>query len=218
MSALDRKPEAVIFDWDDTLATNWDAIHSALNAALKHMGKPVWSKDKTQANVRLSLRDSFPQIFGAQWKEAGKVFYQHVRKNHLETLEPMNYSNEILEQLKSADIVLGIVSNKTGDLLRTECEYLSWNIYFKNIVGANDACQDKPSAEPLFLCLKGCGIEVSRHIWYVGDAVSDIECAYNAGVTGVLIKDSDNISDFINFPPHPHFRNLKEMSNYLFSM
>jgi phosphoglycolate phosphatase len=212
------KPEAIIFDWDDTLATNWDSIHGALNATLKAMGKDLWTKEKTRNNVRRSMRDSFPQMFGTKWEEAAKIFFQHINANHLETLEPVFFSENILSQLKIANIILGIVSNKTGDLLRTECSYLGWNDYFTAIIGANDAPRDKPSADPLFLCLQGSNIKASFNTWYVGDAVTDMECAHNGGVTGILIKDSALTPDYDEFPPHLHFKNLQEMSYYLLNM
>ena len=57
-------PEAIIFDWDDTLVDNWHSIHAGLNAALIAMGQDPWPIDKTRSNVRRSMRDSFPSLFG----------------------------------------------------------------------------------------------------------------------------------------------------------
>ena len=46
-----NKPEAIIFDWDDTLADNWESIHGALNASLRAMNQPTWSLKKTKSNA-----------------------------------------------------------------------------------------------------------------------------------------------------------------------
>jgi phosphoglycolate phosphatase len=215
MKPIKHMPEAIIFDWDDTLAVNWKSIHYALNASLKAMKQPPWSLKKTRSNVRRSLRDSFPEMFGANWEDAADIFYQHIRSTHLETLEPIYFANELLEQLKKSKIILGVVSNKTGDLLRAECDHLGWSDYFIKIVGANDSLKDKPAADPLFLCLEGSGVNISQNIWYVGDAPTDIECAVNAGVTGVLIRNSKISHDYDHFPPHLHFQDLYEMAKSL---
>jgi phosphoglycolate phosphatase len=215
MKKIKNKPEAIIFDWDDTLADNWRSIHSALNETLRAMSQKTWSLKETKSNVRLSLRESFPDMFGDRWEDAANIFYKHIRSNHLETLKPLYFAEELLEQLVDTKIILGIVSNKNGDLLRAECDYLGWSDYFINIIGANDAVNDKPAVDPLFLCLEGSGVKVGPGTWFVGDAPTDIECAINAGVTGVLIRNSVITSDYAEFPPHFHFKNLNKLAKIL---
>jgi phosphoglycolate phosphatase len=207
-----KQPEAVFFDWDDTLADNWESIHAALNASLTAMNQKKWSLRKTKSNVRRSLRESFPEMFGDKWEDAAEIFYDHIKSSHLETLKPLYYAAELLEKLSDLGIVMGIVSNKTGDLLRAECEYLGWNNYFNNVIGANDCENDKPAAEPLLLCLKGSGIKPTENTWFVGDAPTDMECAINAGVTAILIKNKFIKADFDKFLPNFQFKNLYEMA------
>jgi len=216
MTASQNLPEAVIFDWDDTLAENWLSIHGALNASLAAMGHGLWSMEKARTNIRLSMRESFPKMFGDRWEEAADIFYTHIRTNHLETLKSLDYAQELLDRLSAAKITLGIVSNKTGDILRAECTHLGWNDYFTNIIGAGDAIKDKPAPDPLHLCLENTGINPGLKTWYVGDAPSDLECAQNAGVTAVLIRDSAITPDYDEFPPHHHFKNLNKMAEFLF--
>lgn len=187
MDVLVRKPKAIIFDWDDTLVDNWNAIHHSLNATLTQFNHKPWSIKKARSNVRLSLRDSFPNIFGEEWEIAAKFFYDKIEQNHLKTLVKLNFSEDILKFLSNCKIKMGIVSNKTGPILRKECQHLEWNKYFESIIGANDAKNDKPSADPLLLCLEEIGIPANKLVWFVGDAPSDIECANNANVTSVLI-------------------------------
>ena len=212
---MKNKPKAVVFDWDDTLADNWISIHSALNAALSAMGHRSWSFDKTRTNVRRSLREIFPELFGEHWEEAADIFYKHIQQNHLQSLKPQSFAQELLEQLKGAEIILGIVSNKTGHLLRAECNHLGWSNYFFKVIGANDAAKDKPAADPLYLCLKGSNINVNYDVWFVGDSPSDLECAKNTGVVGVVVRDTALTRDYQEFSPRFHFKNLREMADFL---
>ena len=127
----------------------------------------------------------------------------------------MRFAQFSLKELSKNGICLGIVSNKAGDLLRAECDHLGWTGYFSKIIGANDAQKDKPFADPLLLCLDGLNILPSHRTWYVGDATTDIECARNAGVTGVLVKDLYVKEDFDSFQPDLYFENLRKLTEFV---
>lgn len=180
-------PSVLLFDWDNTLVDNWATIHEALNAALTAMGHAPWSFDEALARVRESLRDSFPRMFGDRWEEARSIFYETFRRTHLETLKPIAGATEALEALATAGVPMGVVSNKTGDLLRAEVAHLGWDGHFTNVVGAGDASADKPDPAPIRLALAGTHALAGPAVWYVGDAAIDIACARAAGCTGVLI-------------------------------
>ena len=40
------KPNAVIFDWDNTLVNTWPIIAEALNATFRALKKPDWCMDE----------------------------------------------------------------------------------------------------------------------------------------------------------------------------
>ena len=54
------KPDAVLFDWDNTLVDSWPIIHAALNDTFDTFDKKRWSLSETKRKVKHSLRDSFP--------------------------------------------------------------------------------------------------------------------------------------------------------------
>lgn len=208
-------PKAIVFDWDDTLVDNWHSIHAGLNAALTAMGHDPWPIDKTRSNVRRSMRDSFPSLFGEKWKEAAEIFLSHVRRNHLETIYVLDYVPEMLSHFHQAGIYLGVVSNKNGVLLREEVEFLNWNKWISKTVGANDAVRDKPDKAPIDLVLDGSGISRSKEVWFVGDAISDMECAYNAGVSAILLRaNAYDPKEFAEFPPDQTFKNASELTRF----
>ena len=208
-------PEAIIFDWDDTLIDNWQSIHTCLNATLIAMGHQPWTFDKTKSNVRLSMRDSFPSLFGERWKEAADIYLSKVKYNHLETISVQEYVPEMLKHFYKEGVYLGIVSNKNGTLLREEVDFLKWKKWFSNIVGANDAVKDKPDRAPIDMVLHGSGIKASKKVWFVGDALSDMECAYNSGIMAILIRDRTyNPKEFEEFPPHRTVKNANELLNF----
>lgn len=208
MTHSDRglKPQAVLFDWDNTLVDSWPIIHDALNTTFRAFGLRPWTLSETRQKVRHSMRDNFPKLFGDRWEVAGEVFYKHYGAIHAKKLEPTNGAEEMLHGLSVAGIYLGIVSNKKGDFLRTEAAHLGWDRYFGGIVGANDAKNDKPAADPVGLALAGSGIPLGRDVWLAGDADIDMECAENAGCVPVLIRENGpGTGEFTAHPPARHF-------------
>ena len=115
-----RRPQAILFDWDNTLVDSWATIHDALNFLMQAMDKPEWSMAETRERVRLSLRESFPVHFGERWEEAREIYLDRFRAIHLDRLTALPGREAMLRSLVKTGIYLGVVSNKTGPLLRRE--------------------------------------------------------------------------------------------------
>ncbi len=190
MNRLPPPPEAILFDWDNTLVDAWPGIATALNAALTRFGQAPWSLDEVRARVRKSLRDTFPSMFGRGWEEARDVFYAALEETHLQTVRPLPGAAATLEHAARLGIPLAVVSNKTGRYLRREAEALGWAPRFVTLVGAGDAEADKPDPAPMRLALAALGVAAGRPVWYVGDTALDMQAARNAGLTGVLVGDA----------------------------
>ncbi len=205
----DKVPRAILFDWDNTLVDNWPSIHEALNATFARFDKPQWTLAETKARVRRSLRDSFPDIFGAAWEDARDFFYRRFDECHLATLRELPGAGSLLAALAADGIYLGVVSNKNGDALRREASHLGWTGHFARLVGAGDAAQDKPAPAPVRLALAAGSIQPGPEVWFVGDAGIDMQCAHACGCTAVLIsKAKENSQEFQDFPPQLLFPDL----------
>ena len=199
------RPQAILFDWDNTLVDTWLTIHEALNHVMSAMDKPPWSLAETRVRVRRSLRESFHAHFGHRWEEAREIYLARFRAIHLERLTPLPGCQEMIEGLAGAKIFLGIVSNKTGSILRREAEQLGWSRYFGQIVGAGDAIADKPDPAPVGLALEPSGIAAGAGVWFVGDTEIDIECAGNAGCVSVLLGDQLGAEEVLRCAPRLTF-------------
>jgi phosphoglycolate phosphatase len=204
-----RRPRAILFDWDNTLVDSWATIHDALNFLMRAMDKPEWSMAETRERVRLSLRESFPVHFGERWEEAREIYLDRFRAIHLDRLTALPGREAMLRSLVETGIYLGVVSNKTGPLLRREVEQLGWSGFFGSVVGAGDAAVDKPSCEPVHLALSQSGVMPGEDVWFVGDTAVDMQCAENSGCVAVLLgppADPEEFSrEFARFAPHLSF-------------
>lgn len=209
------RPRAILFDWDNTLVDSWATIHEALNVAMAAMYKPAWSFEETKQRVRLSLRESFPVHFGDRWEEARKIYLDAFRAIHLQRLSPLPGRGELLQALAADGVFLGVVSNKTGSLLRREAEELGWSALFGSIVGAGDARLDKPDAAPVALALERSGIEAGSAVWLVGDTAVDMVCARNSGCLPVLLGGSATDEEFADCQPHLTFTDCASLFRFV---
>jgi phosphoglycolate phosphatase len=181
------RPRAVLFDWDNTLVENWRAIQASLNAALDDAGLPRMDLEQVMFQARHSTQDIFPKLFGEGWRNARTIFYDHFAQNHLAGLSIMPDAPDLLDTLVEKGVMLAVVSNKKGDLLRREIDYLGWTGRFARVVGAQDAAADKPDPAPVFKALENTNIMPGDDVWLVGDTDTDMRTAIAAGCYPVLV-------------------------------
>ena len=210
------RPRAIIFDWDNTLVETWPAIHEALERTFAHFGMTPWTLDEVKQRVRQSMRESFPPLFGERWEEAGALFKQSFAEIHLERLQPLDGATDMLAALAGDGIYLGVVSNKSGDLLREEATFLGWDRYFGKIIGAFDAERDKPAPDPVHMALAGSGLECGPDVWFAGDTDIDLECAANSGCTPVLVRSQPPCNgEFDEFEMALYLKGCLALSNLI---
>ncbi|MDA0305547.1 MAG: HAD family hydrolase [Proteobacteria bacterium] len=210
------KPKAILFDWDNTLVDTWPTILDALNTTFTAYKLPHWTMQEARVRVRKSLRDSFPELFGDKWEQAGDVFYRRYREIHVEKLEPLKGAGEMLQSLSGAGIHLAVISNKKGEFLRLESGHLGWDGFFATLIGATDAKKDKPATEPVDMALSRIGIERGPDVWFAGDADIDLECAHNAGLTPVLVRtEAPTEEEMADHPPLHHFQGCEALCKFV---
>lgn len=199
-----KRPPAILWDWDNTLVDGWAAIEAGLNATFRAFAMPEWDRTTVLARVRGSLRDTFPGMFGAEWERARDIFYAAVQDNHLEVVNPMPGTAEMLAAA-SCIAPMGVVSNKQGSLLRAEAAHLGWAHHFDALVGAGDAAADKPDPAPMTMALAAMGVKAAPAIWYVGDTAMDMQAARRAGFIAVLLGDAAHDGGIVTAAPDLHF-------------
>lgn len=197
------RPSVLLYDWDNTLVDGWTGITAALNATFEAFGHPLWTVEDTRNRVRVSLRESFPVMFGDRWEQARDIFYETLTHQHLNHVHPMPGVPDVLEA--GAPWPQGVVSNKAGAFLRREVIHLGWSGFFGPIIGAGDAAIDKPDPAPIFLALSQIGHTANPSVWYMGDTALDMQAARAAGVTAVLIGNADHDGGIEHAAPHIHF-------------
>lgn len=196
-------PAVLLWDWDNTLVDAWAGIAAAVNAAFAAFGMPRWTVEETKQRARISMRESFPVIFGADWKRARQVFQDAMTDQHLDHVRPMPGALDALRA--GGRWPQGVVSNKSTRYLGAEVAHLGWSGYFGAVVGAGEARADKPDPAPILLALERLGVAATPSVWYLGDTASDMVAARAARVSGVLIGDASHDGGIENAAPDLHF-------------
>jgi len=197
------RPSLLLYDWDNTLVDGWAGITAALNAAFDAFTLPHWSVQDTRERARVSMRESFPKLFGDDWKRARDIFLASLSEQHLDHVRPMDGAAELL--VAGAAWTQGVVSNKTGRFLRAEVTHLGWEGHFATVVGAGDAKADKPDPASILLALANLATAANPTVWYLGDTASDMQAARAAGITAVLVGDASHDGGVANAAPDIHF-------------
>jgi phosphoglycolate phosphatase len=203
------RPSVLLYDWDNTLVDGWAGIAAALNAVFAEFGHPLWSVEDTRSRVRVSLRESFPVMFGNRWEYAREIFYRVLTAQHLDHVKAMAGVPGVLET--GAAWPQGVVSNKAGAFLRREVIHLGWSQFFGPVIGAGDAAADKPDPAPLHLALAQLGRAPDPSVWYMGDTTLDMQAARAAGVTAVLIGNAEHDGGVERAAPDIHFPSAHDL-------
>lgn len=183
---LTTRPKAIIFDWDNTLVDTWPLIHTAIDTTMDAMGREKWGLQRVKDSVHKSMRESFPEIFGENWQQAGEIYKNTYRAIHLQ-IQFLPGAIALIDELEKMGILAFVVSNKIGATLRKEAAAVGVDKKFFAIIGSQDASYDKPDKSPVELALLGSGLDPQKdEIWFVGDTIADVECAYNSGCVPVI--------------------------------
>jgi len=186
-----KLPQAILFDWDNTLVDSWRIAYDSINFARRSLELPAITVDDFWSKPHHSMRDAAHDLFGNHREEGERLFYESIRKIHLQELKILEGADRLIQDLIERGIYLGIVSNKTGEILRKEVTHLGWEGHFHKVIGSRDTAEDKPSAIPVHTALKDSPIQASHKVWFVGDSIVDVQCARASGCVPVVVGTGD---------------------------
>lgn len=222
-----KKPKIVLFDWDNTIVATHGIFSSVLLLVMRklNLDQNILSSQKYKETRNMSVRDSFPVLFGENWENVWNEYekcYNEVL-NEKGGVVMLPGAESFLMQLYEDNILMGIVSNKNHDLLVNEINKLGLEYLFASIVGSGKALADKPSSihaqhaiDEIINLKNDLRIEKEIDCWLVGDSDVDISCAINTQCFPVLINNTDKaiLSKkylTLNNVPHVHIASFDEL-------
>lgn len=181
----------IIFDLDGTLLNTVKDLHIALNHALKMHDFPLKTEEET-----VGLLGNGIDILVAGAIEGGKTnplfeeTYATFRKYYTAHLndytQPYDGIIELLTELKSRNIKMGIVSNKFDEGVK-ELANKYFNGLISHAVGTSETIKKKPSPDAVFALIKELNAQEETN-YYVGDSDVDINTANNANIPCISVS------------------------------
>jgi phosphoglycolate phosphatase len=178
---------AVIFDFDGTLVDSYEAIAGSVNHVRAYYQLPPLTAEEVRRHVGRGpsylLEHTVPGSDVEKDLERYRAHHPSVLHSGTRLLADVAPT---LQKLKSANLRLGICSNKLAEFTRQLLEILRLDDLVDTVVGPEDAERPKPAPDMLLTALARLGLSPEEAL-YVGDMVIDVQTARAAGVAVCVI-------------------------------
>lgn len=211
--------QAVIFDFDYTLADSSQGAIECINFALAEMGLAQVSAEAACRTIGLSLHETFLTL-GEHHEEqrCGEFYTLFVQRAEEVMVNLTTLYDSVpttVEVLRERGLKLGIVSTKYRRRIHEVLKRETLLHGFDLVIGGEDVAQHKPHPEGLLKALETLECSPSS-IVYVGDSVVDAEVAKRAGVPFILVLSGVTPrDDFHHYQPLAVIENVSELPRLL---
>ena len=211
--------DAVIFDFDYTLADSSRGAVECINYGLSMLGLPIPPIKEAKETIGLSLEETFLRLVGGHHLDKATSFSRYFIKRANEVMIDLTTIFEdvpnIIKVLKNNEILLGIVSTKFRYRIESILQRENLIEFFNVIVGGENVLKHKPDPEGLLLAID---ILKSTHLntLYIGDSTTDAETAKRAGIPFVpVLSGVTHRNSFKDFEVYSILNNLSELPNLI---
>ena len=187
--------DAVVFDYDDTLADTLPARVEAMRLTFAELGLPYDPAEFVETTRGTPYRPVFDEMTSALgWDlDLMAVYLRHYWSKGPGFVYLFDGVREMLDALKQRGILMGILTSKSHDILVegrragtvVEAEQLGIDSHLPHIVGFEDVTHHKPHPEGLERLIARMGATPTRTL-VVGDSWSDVEVAKNGNCWSCL--------------------------------
>ncbi len=192
--------KAVIFDLDGTLLDTLEGLMDSVNYALKRLGYPT----RTIGEIRTFVGNGVAKLIeraipkgteNPNFEKCLEIFKEHYSRTMQEKTQPYFGIIELLRELKTKGIKIGVVSNKYDLAVKELC-----NQYFPELidlaVGESPTCRPKPMTDGINKILAEFNL-TKDEILYIGDSEVDIQTAKNAQIEFLTVSWGFRETDYL---------------------
>lgn len=182
--------QAVIFDFDYTLADSSPGVDECINFALGEMGLDRVPYEAVCRTIGLSLHETFLTLGEHHERQRCEEFHQLFVQRAEQVMANMTvlYDSvpDMVAALRERGLKLGIVSTKYRRRITEVLTREGLLDGFDLVIGGEDVEHHKPHPQGLLRAMDQLECSPSSVV-YVGDSVVDAELAQRAGVPLVVV-------------------------------
>jgi phosphoglycolate phosphatase len=177
--------QAVLFDFDLTLADSTAAVTECTRHALTQLGVNEIDDTRIFAAIGLPLPDTYRLLTSDDDPERAQRFARHFVERADEVMVAMTrfYPDvpTLFARLRALDLGIGIVSSKFRHRIEAILDVAGLRESVGLIIGHEDVARHKPHPDALLLALTRLAVP-ARNAVYVGDHAVDARAAQAAGL------------------------------------
>lgn len=209
--------DCVIFDFDGTLANTKNGIFEAIDYSTSVCGLRYLTEEEKAKFLGPSIYDSFKKTYNLtdeQTLVVVRIFRDKYQKATMYNSYVYNGIKELLEQLKSKDIKLGVASNKREDLLRALLDNFNLSKYF-NVVHGTDFGGKLTKVNVLRKTISELNPTSLDRVVMIGDSKSDYISSSSIGIKfiGVTYGFGYQEKDIIKEKQYELVRSTRDVAN-----
>ena len=208
--------EAVLFDFDFTLADSSAGIITCINYALSEMGLGESSTEDIIKTVGLHLPETLVVLKGEQYRSRGEEFLEFFTYKADDVMVEGTFflsGTEIaLRTLSELGYRLAIVSTKYRFRIETVLERDGLHDIVEVIIGGEDVTNHKPDPEGLLIAAVRLGLPVENCL-YVGDNEVDASAAQAAGMPFLPVRTGTTPAE--TFDAYPNLAVLDSVADII---
>ena len=201
-----------IFDFDGTLMNTITDVAICFNETLEKFGynshpielynnfvggnlETVIGKLLDYNQTKIATESDIKKI-----KEYYSNLYLNCKK---ENTKPYYGIIELLKKLENNGILLAINTNKKQAFTGNLCKKFFNEVHFEKVIGYSEDYPSKPNPTAVYDILKCANLEKEDAV-YIGDGLSDVKTAENAGIDAVFVewgqgKEEDKNNSAVKF-------------------
>ncbi len=194
-------PDAVLFDLDGTLCDSAPDMATALDRTLEAIGENAvgvavvrgWVGDGVGVLVERALTNARGRAPDPSEQDAAVDRFLTEYQNHL-CVDSKLYPgiSELLEELASRGVPLGVVTNKPAAFTQPLLDALGIASAFGSVISGDTCSERKPHPLPVLTALSELGATPARSV-LVGDSPNDAMSARAAATGAVLMTWGYNV-------------------------
>lgn len=212
--------DAVIFDFDGTVADTGKGIFNCIRYALEKNGLPILDEASLRTFVGPPLHDSFKRECGVDDEMSTKLVASYRERYSVKGIYEFDLYDGIVDLLKaihSAGGLTGIASSKPEHFINIIVENTGLSDHFDFTAGSDPQYIESDKTAIVKACIAKMNLPENARVLMVGDRLYDIVGAHNAGVPcAAVLFGYGNEQEFLEYKADYIAKDTDELKKIIF--